>query len=176
MANQIKVTETATSIEFELDGKRTKLNKASLSPEVKEAGLWYGVTVKIQRGAALPKGSTDLARFAGMERIVDAFNAGGKTWNIKETPAEKAAREAASAKQDLFEALGRIGYDAEKASIMLKNHRGQNKWSEAQSVLTLSSHEEIIPIILKIKQERAMERAKPGPSVDLNSLLKEMAE
>ena len=176
MANQIKVTETATSIEFELDGKRTKLIKASLSPEVKEAGLWYGVTVKIQRGAALPKGSTDLARFAGMERIVDAFNAGGKTWNIKETPADKAAREAASAKQDLFEALGRLGYDAEKSSIMLSNHRAKHKWSEEQSVVTLSGHAEVMPIILKIKQERAMERAKPGPSVDLKSLLDEMSE
>ncbi len=170
MANQIKVTETATSIEFELDGKRTKLNKASLSPEVKEAGLWYGVTVKIQRGAALPKGSTDLARFAGMQRIVDAFNNGTKTWNIKETPEEKAAREAATAKADLFEALGRIGYDAAKATIMLANFGKKKGWGEAQAVLALSSQAEVAKMLLTIKQERLLERAGPAPEIDLNEL------
>lgn len=176
MANQIKVTETPESIEFELDGKRTKLNKASLSPEVKEAGLWYGVTTKIQRGAALPKGSTDLARFAGMEKIVNAFNAGIKTWNIKETPEEKAAREAATAKADLFEALGRLGYDAAKATVMLANFGRKNKWGEAQAVLALSGQVEVAKMLLTIKQERAMERAKPGEAIDLAGLMDEMAE
>ena len=170
MANQIKVTETATSIEFELDGKRTKLNKASLSPEVKEAGLWYGVTVKIQRGAALPKGSTDLARFSAMERIVNAFNAGTKTWNIKETPEEKAAREAATAKADLFEALGRIGYDAAKATIMLANFGKKKGWGEVQAVLALSGQAEVGKMLLTIKQERLLERAGPAPEIDLNEL------
>ena len=170
MANQIKVTETATSIEFELDGKRAKLNKASLSPEVKEAGLWYGVTVKIQRGAALPKGSTDLARFAGMQRIVDAFNAGTKTWNIKETPEEKAAREAATAKADLFEALSRLGYDAAKATVMLANFGKKKGWGEARAVLALSSQAEVAKMLLTIKQERLLERAGPAPEIDLNEL------
>ncbi len=169
MANQIKVTETATSIEFELDGKRTKLTKASLSPEVKEAGLWYGVTVKIQRGAALPKGSTDLARFAGMQRIVDAFNNGTKLWNIKETPEEKAAREAATAKADLFEALGRLGF-GDKAETMLANFGKKKGWGEAQAVLTLSGQAEIARMLLTIKQERMLERAGPAPEIDLNEL------
>ena len=170
MANQIKVTATATSIEFELDGKRTKLNKASLSAEVREAGLWYGVTVKIQRGAALPKGSTDLARFSAMERIVNAFNAGTKTWNIKETPEEKAAREAATAKADLFEALGRIGYDAAKATIMLANFGKKKGWGEVQAVLALSGQAEVAKMLLTIKQERLLERAGPAPEIDLNEL------
>ena len=169
MANQIKVTETATSIEFELDGKRTKLNKASLSPEVREAGLWYGVTVKIQRGAALPKGSTDLARFAGMQRIVEAFNNGTKTWNIKETPEEKASREAATAKQDLFEALSRLGY-GDKAQTMLANFGKKKSWGEAQAVVSLSGQAEVAKMLLTIKQERLLERAGPAPEIDLDEL------
>lgn len=170
MANQIKVTETATSIEFELDGKRTKLVKASLSPEVREAGLWYGVTVKVQRGAALPKGSTDLARFAAMERIVTAFNAGGKSWNIKETAEEKAAREQATAKADLFEALDRLGYDYAKAGVMLANFGKKKGWGEAQAVLALSGQAEVAKMLLTIKQERLLERAGPAPEIDLDEL------
>ncbi len=174
MANTIKVTETDASIKFELDGKRCELIKRNVSPEVAEAAKWYGITVKVQRAAALPKGSTDLARFLGMERVVTAFNAGTVNWNIKETAEEKLAREQAAARADLIEALGRLGY-GEKAEAMILAFGKERGWTEPMTVVALSGQAEVSKKLIEIAQERKAERAGPAPAIDLAGLMAKVA-
>ena len=173
-ANAIKVVETDSKIEFAIGGMRTTLIKANVSPEVCEAGKWYGITVKIQRAAALPAGATDQAKFAAMERVATAFNAGTTNWNVRETPEEKLAREQAAARADLIEALTRLGY-GEKAEAMLAAYGQERGWTEAMTVTALSGQAEVSKKLIEIAQERKAERAGPAPAIDLAGLLAKVA-
>ena len=173
-ANAIKVVETDSKIEFAIGGMRTTLVKANVSPEVCEAGKWYGITVKIQRAAALPAGATDQAKFAAMERVATAFNAGTTNWNVRETAEEKLAREQAAARADLVEALGRLGY-GEKAEAMILAFGQERGWTEAMTVTALSGQAEVSKKLIEIAQERKAERAGPAPAIDLAGLLAKVA-
>ncbi len=173
-ANAIKVVETDSLITFSIGGMRTTLLKSNVSPEVCEAGKWYGITVKIQRAAALPAGATDQAKFAAMERVATAFNAGTTNWNVRETAEEKLAREQAAARADLIEALGRLGY-GEKAEAMLAAYGRDKGWTEAMTVTALSGQAEVSKKLLEIQQERKAERAGPAPAIDLAGLLAKVA-
>lgn len=173
-ANAIKVVETESKIEFALGGMKTTLIKANVSPEVCEAGKWYGITVKIQRAAALPAGATDQAKFAAMERIAAAFNAGTANWNVRETAEEKLAREQATARADLIEALTRLGY-GEKAGAMILAFGKERGWTEPMTVTALSGQAEVSKKLVEIAQERKAERAGPAPAIDLAGLLAKVA-
>lgn len=111
-----------------------------------------------------------LNKLEGMRKLIALAESGAETLSIRETTEERLAREQAAAKVDLFEALGRLGYAAEKAAVMLKNFATKNKWGEPQAVTALSGQKDVSAMILRIKQERALERAKPGPEIDLEKL------
>lgn len=155
------------------DHGKVAFDRSKASAKLLEYLLDYGIGRIFPDRTSVLKGSEKLE---GMRKLIALAESGSETLSIRETPEEKAAREAATAKDDLFEALGRLGYDSAKATTMLANFGRKNKWGEAQSVLGLSAQDEVAKMLLTIKQERAMERAGPAPKIDLSELLKEMAE
>lgn len=168
----IETKRTATSLIFNLGGRKTELVVSNVSKENAEEAKWYGLQVKIQRAAALPAGSSDTAKFDALEKMCQHLNSGSTSWVLKMTPAEREAAEHKQRRTDLVEALRRIkGMDAAKADELIAKVGKLKGWlDERQTVSFLAETTEVRPVMAKIKEERRGERAAPGPEIKLDDV------
>jgi hypothetical protein len=174
----IGTKRTATSLIFNLGGRKAELIVSNVSKENAEEAKWYGLQVKIQRAAALPAGSSDAAKFDALEKMCNHLNSGSTSWVLKMTPAEREAAEHKQRRLDLVEALRRLkGLDETAADALIAKIGEVNKWlDERHTVGYIAAMEDVRPVMAKIKEERRGERAPPGPAVNLDDVLAALGE
>lgn len=149
------------------DHGKVTFDRSKASAKLLEFLLDYGI------GRIFPDRTSSLKgldKLEAMRKLIALAESGADTLTVRETAEEKLAREQATAKADLFEALSRLGYDAAKATVMLTNFGKKKGWGEAQAVISLSGQAEVAKTLLQIKQERMLERAGPAPEIDLDEL------
>lgn len=152
------------------DAGKVSFNAAKASKELMAFFLDYGIgRIFPDRTSAL-KGSEKLE---GMRKLIALAESGATSLTLRETPAEKLAREQAELEADTILALGRLGYKAEIgiANLMAKHH-----WGREMAILTLAGQKAVATEIAKIIQERKLERAPKAAELDMDEMFSALAE
>lgn len=155
------------------DHGRVTFDRSKASKELLEFFLDYGI------GRIFPDRTSQLqglAKLEGMRRLIAIAESGAIS--LAMTPAEREAQAAQQLRLDLLEALRRVkGMEAEAANTFIEKVGKLKRWlDERQTVSFLADTVEIKPVITKIKEERAGERAKPGPAINLDDLMAALDE
>ncbi len=152
------------------DAGRVTFNAAKASKELTEFFLSYGIgRIFPDRTSAL-KGSDKLE---GMRKLIALAESGATSLTIRETPAEKLAREQAELEADTILALNRLGY---KPEIGIANLMAKHKWGREMAILTLAGQKAVATEIAKIIQERKLERAPAPETLDMDEMFSALAE
>ena len=108
-----------------------------------------------------------------MRKLIALAESGATSLTLRETPAEKLAREQAELEADTILALGRLGYKPEIgiANLMAKHH-----WGREMAILTLAGQKAVATEIAKIIQERKLERAPKAAELDMDEMFSALAE
>lgn len=149
------------------DHGTVKFDSSKASKALLASFLDYGI------GRIFPDRTSQLnglAKLEGMRKLITLAESGADSISLRETAEEKLAREQATAKADLVEALGRLGY-GNKAEAAIAAYGADRSWTEAMTVVALSGQAEVAKKLLEIQQERKLERAGPAPAIDLAGLM-----
>lgn len=144
---------------------RSKTNKQLL-----DFMLDYGI------GRIFPDRTSSLkgpAKLEAMRKLIALAESGATSLTGRETAEEKLAREQAELESDVCLALTRLGY---KPEIGIANLMEKHKWGRPLAILTLAGQKAVATEIVKIQQERKMERAPKGEDLDLDDMFSALSE